>query len=149
MITLTFRPVDGDSTAAARGVYFRICADETLRGPDNGVVARYIDGLWQLAQRRHRSFECNGAICLRITDTAGRRTHFGPYEFLRAAGGAIFTRDNCLGIHTQRVERGTYGDQWREVSFLSAPPAKVEVPPADAPVNRTEEDQALGAAKNR
>jgi hypothetical protein len=121
LITLTFRPVDGESTVAVRGVYFRICADGTLRGPDNDVAARSVDSLWQLAHRRHRSFECGGPVYLRITDNAGRRTHIGPYDFLKAAGGAIFTRDSCLGTYTPRAESGM-GAVWREITFLTALP---------------------------
>lgn len=48
MIILTFRPVHGESPVSVRGAYFRICADCTLRGPDNAIAASYDKGLWQL-----------------------------------------------------------------------------------------------------
>ena len=120
MITLTFRPVEGESTVVVRGRYFRICSDGTLRGPDNAVAARYTDGLWHLAHRRHRSFECGRPVYLRVTDSVGERTQIGPYDFLKATNGAIFTRDSCLGVHTYGVEPGIPGGLWREIAFLPA-----------------------------
>ena len=104
-----------------RGTYFRICPDETLRGPDNSIAARYVDGLWQVAHRRHRGFECEGPVYLRVTGADGRREHLGPYDFLKVSDGAIVSRDGCLGIHSAR--RGIVGAEglWTEIVLLSPP----------------------------
>lgn len=102
-----------------RGAYFRICADGTLRGQDNAIASRYADGLWHLGHRRHVAFECPGPVYLRITGTNGRRECNGPYAFVRAAEGAIFTQGNCLGFHASRGQFGSETDLWREVTFLT------------------------------
>jgi hypothetical protein len=120
LITLTFRPLRSESPVLVRGTYFRICADATLRGPDNAVVATYADGLWQLSNRQHRGFECGGPVYLRVTHTYGRREHIGPYEFLKAAEGAIFTHESRLGVHAARGEPGAWVDLWKEIAFLTA-----------------------------
>ncbi len=104
-----------------RGAHFRICADGTLRGPDNTVSARYLDRLWHLGQRRHLSFECTGPVYLRVTNLRGQRECIGPYDSIRAADGAIYSVDNCLGMHAVRAEFGSETiDLWREVSFLTS-----------------------------
>jgi len=54
-------------------MYFRICADATLRGSDNAIAARYSERLWQLGPRQYRSFECSGPVFLRVTEKEGNR----------------------------------------------------------------------------
>lgn len=121
MITLSFRPLSNGSVVLVRGAYFRICADGTLRGPDNGVASRYIEGLWHLGDRRHVAFECVGPVYLRVTGVNGRREGLGPYAFIKAAEGALFTQDSCLGVHAGRKEFGsTTLDRWREVAILTS-----------------------------
>lgn len=102
-----------------RGAYFRISADGTLHGPDNAVVAKYLDGLWQLMHGRHRVFDCRGPVFLRVTNSDGTRERVGPYEFVRAAGGAIFTHDSCLAVHDSRVQVGSSLAFCQEIAFLS------------------------------
>ena len=121
MIALSFRPLKNGSAVVVRGAHFRICSDGTLRGPDNTTAAHYLDGLWHLGQRRHISFECAGPIYLRVTNQHGRRESIGPYASIRAADGAIFTHDSCLGIHVVRTQLGAEVlDMWQEVSLLSS-----------------------------
>ena len=79
-----------------RGTYFRICADVTLRGPDNAVTANYSDGLWQVARMQHRILECRETVYLRVTSSDGRRKSIGPYECVRVAGGEIFRMTSIL-----------------------------------------------------
>jgi hypothetical protein len=120
LIKLTFRPLDGEATVLVRGTYFRICPDETLRGPDNSIAARYVDGLWQVAHRRHRAFECEGPVYLRVTSADGRRANIGPYDFLKASDGAILSREGCLGIHSLRRGIAIESGLWTEIVFLTA-----------------------------
>jgi hypothetical protein len=65
LITLTFRPLHGESPTLVRGLYFRICADGTLRGPDNAIAASYAGNRWRLGLRAFRSFECATPLYLR------------------------------------------------------------------------------------
>ena len=121
MIILSFRPLQSGSTVVVRGGHFRICADGTLRGPDNTTAARYLDGLWYLGQRRHLSFECAGPVYLRVTNNHGRRASIGPYASIRASAGAIFAHDSCLGVHVVRTQfEAEMVDMWQEVSLLSS-----------------------------
>jgi hypothetical protein len=104
-----------------RGAHFRICADGTLRGPDNTVAARYRDRLWYLGNSRHGSFECAGPVYLRATSRNGRRDYLGPFTSLRTGDGAIFGPESCLGVHALRAESDSETvDVWREVSLLTS-----------------------------
>ncbi len=122
MITLVFRPVYGESPVSVRGVYFRICSDATLRGPDNAIAASYCKGLWQLGRRQHRSFECSGPLYLRVVNSRGGYERTGPYDFVKAIEGALFTQTDYLGAFA--LETATVGsaELWREIAFL--PPAE-------------------------
>lgn len=119
MITLSFRPLNGESVILVRGLYFRICADGTLRGPDNAVTASYVDGLWRLGRRQHRMLECREAVYLRVTTSEGQRECIGPYECLKVAGGAIFSNETYLGAHTRGESYLQETDIWREIALLS------------------------------
>ena len=119
MITLTFRALDGESVMLVRGAYFRICADATLRGPDNAVAASYTNGFWQLGRRRHRTLECREAVYLRVTTSDGQRECIGPYESLKVAGGDIFSNNIYLGAHSRGEPYLSETDIWREVALLS------------------------------
>lgn len=119
MITLTFRALNGDSVLLVRGAYFRICADGTLRGPDNAVAASYTEGLWQLGRRRHRMLECREAVYLRVTTSDGERECIGPYEYLKVTGGEIFSNDAYLGTHSRGESYLPKTDIWREIALLS------------------------------
>lgn len=103
-----------------RGVYFRVCADATLRGPDNSIVASYAEGLWRVGRKRCLAFESGGPISLRVTDANGRQANIGPYEFIRATEGAIFTQNVCLGRHDAGGRPIPSADLWREIVILTA-----------------------------
>ena len=118
MITLTFRPLSSGPVVLIRGIYFRICADKTLRGPDNAIAASYIDGLWQLGRKQHRTLECHEAVYLRVTASDGQRECIGPYESLRVAGGAIFSNDTYIGAHTRDELYFPKTDIWSEIALL-------------------------------
>jgi hypothetical protein len=120
LITLTFRPVCGELAVLIRGAYFRICADGTLRAPDNTITANYADGIWSLGQRQHRTLECREAVYLRVTHGSGSRESIGPYESLTVSGGAIFCAHNYLGAHAAHNEPACVASRiWREVAILS------------------------------
>src|SRR6185312_6372764 len=107
------------SVMLVRGAYFRICADGTLRGPDNAVAASYTNGLWQLGRRRHRALECREAVYLRVTTSDGQRECSGPYEYLKVAGGDIFSDNAYLGTHSGGKSCLPDNNIWREIALLS------------------------------
>jgi hypothetical protein len=113
-----FVPKRADPTVLVRGAYFRICADGTLRGPDNAVSANYIDGLWELGHRRYTAFECKGPVHLRVTGVSTRRECLGPYDLVKVVQGAIFSDDNWLGAHASRGAINAPADLWHEITFL-------------------------------
>jgi hypothetical protein len=120
LVILIFRPLFGESPVSVRGAYFRICADATLRGPDNAIAARYRKGVWQLGQHQHRSFECSGPFYLRVKHSDGRHERTGPYDFVKATDGGLFTHTGYLGSFVLPTPRATSGDLWHEVAFLPA-----------------------------
>lgn len=111
-----------ESRVMIRAAYFRICADSTLRGPDNAVVSRYLNGLWQLSSGRHRAFDCSGPVFLRVTGSDGRIQRVGPLQLVKVTGGAIFADNNCLAVHESRQEPGPGSAvaHCREVTLLSS-----------------------------
>jgi hypothetical protein len=121
VITLTFRALSSEWVVVLRGAYFRICADGTLRGPDNAVAASYTAGLWRLRRRQHSMLECREAIYLRVTSSNGQRECIGPYGCLKVTGGAIFSNDTYLGAHTRGESYPPEAEIWREVALLSDP----------------------------
>jgi len=123
MLRLTFRALHGEAAMVlTRAAYFRICEDATLRGPDNTVAAVYADRCWLLGSRRFRSFDCEGPVYLRVKDTAGSIAQSGPYDFVRAAEGALYTQDICLGTYFPGLEPLSSQDHWREIALLSSAP---------------------------
>jgi hypothetical protein len=118
LIILTFRPVFGESPVNVRGAYFRICADATLRGPDNAVAASYCKGVWQLGHRQHRSFDCAGPLYLRVMHRDGRHERIGPYGFVKAVDGALFTETEFLGSFALPVSDANSLELWSEIALL-------------------------------
>jgi hypothetical protein len=110
--------MDSEPPILVRGTYFRICADGTLRGPDNAITALYVDGAWELAHRQHRAFDCGGPVYLRVTGADGRRQLSGPYDSVRAMDGAIFVQDRCLGAHAAGPKPVAPTVLLHEVAFL-------------------------------
>jgi len=119
VITLAFRALNGESISLVRGTYFRICADGTLRGPDNAVTASYIAGRWRLGRKQHTALECREPVYLRVMTFDGRRECSGPYEGLRVTGGAIFSKDAYLGAHAPVESHSSPAEVWREITLLS------------------------------
>lgn len=119
MIRLTFLPAGSDAPALARAPYFRICADGTLRGPDNTIAAAHSDRSWVFGQRRYRSFECEGPVYVRTRAADGSLVRLGPYEFLREAQGALYTRDTFLGIYLPCMAPVGRNERRQEVTLLS------------------------------
>ena len=120
MIILTFRPLRGESRTIVRGAFFRICADRTLRGPDNTVTATYTNGLWHVRQRPHRSFECEGEVYLRVTESDGRHVSAGPYQSVRFSQGIIFSGEVRLGAHASADDSAPAAGLLQNITLLAA-----------------------------
>lgn len=116
MIKLSF--TFGGIPLFVRGAFFRICADGTLRGPEGSVVASYTSQGWRLGTRSCREFEALGPLFLRAHFPDGRRQHMGPYETVRAADGALFSRSRCLGIFCTNRAASPGLPEWNEIAFL-------------------------------
>lgn len=101
-----------------RGTFFRICADGSLRGPEGSLVASYTSQGWRLGGRSCREFEALGPLFLRTHFADGRREHLGPYEIIRAADGALFSRTHCLGIFCTNRAASPGLPEWSEIAFL-------------------------------
>jgi hypothetical protein len=119
MITLAFQAVSAGPDAQVRAAFFRICADATLRGPDNDIAATFIDHRWLLGNRRYTAFQCRGPVSLRVTHQSGDREQLGPYEFVRAAQGALYTSERCLGMHVASWASEMSTHYWREIALLT------------------------------
>jgi hypothetical protein len=85
------------------------------------IMASYSNGLWQLAHREHRSFECSGEVYLQVTATDGQRMCAGPYQAVKVSRGAIYSGDTWLGAHASADESDSSTDCWRHVGLLGAP----------------------------
>ena len=120
MITLTFSRASPHFPISVRAVFFRICADSTLRGPDSSVIATYTEHRWKLGKRGCNEFLCTDPVFLRVMDAEGRSEKLGPYEFLRGAEGALFTNGRCLGSHSPTWSGELQGNLWHEITLLSA-----------------------------
>lgn len=117
MISLLF--TFSNAPVRVRAAFFRICEDNTLRGPESSVVATFTDHGWKLGGRHCREFEAHGLITLRAIGSDGLTEKLGPYEEVRAGDGALYTAGRCLGTYC--VARGVPdGHRWREVTLLSA-----------------------------
>lgn len=117
MLRLNFRTGKGDPPRLILASFLRFCADGTLRGPENFVVARRTEGGWWVAGILHREFDCEGPMRLRLLNDDRRDpTTLGPINFLRSAGNEFHANDSQLRIPIPGLSRP--GDP-RELVLLS------------------------------
>ncbi|MEJ0037712.1 MAG: hypothetical protein WDO68_16830 [Gammaproteobacteria bacterium] len=116
MISLSF--TSSGVPVFARGAFFRICADSTLRGPEGSLVATYSSLGWRLGPRYFREFEANGPLFLRAQGPHGRPELMGPYEFVRAGDGALFSHGRCLGSYCTNRAASPGVLEWSEITLL-------------------------------
>ena len=96
---INFRTTHGDSPTLMLAACVRFCADGTLRGPDNYVIARRSEGGWQVGGRLHRELECEGPVRLRLTMQAQDPPQMlGPFREVHTAGGLLYGDAACLNI---------------------------------------------------
>jgi hypothetical protein len=99
LLRLSFHAGKGDTPTLMLASFVRFCADGSLRGPDNYVVARCVEGLWQVGGRAHRELDCEGPVRVRITPASGDApVHHGPFRQLRTIDGVLHADDACLNV---------------------------------------------------
>src|SRR6187455_733866 len=91
MLRLNFRSTRGDAPTRTVAAFFRFCADGTLRGPENFLVARCVGGTWSLSGRTHRELDCEGPVRLRLSMGAHEApVELGPFAHVRTAAGMLY-----------------------------------------------------------
>ena len=118
LLRVSFHAGHGDTPTLMLASFVRFCADGSLRGPDNYVVARCVDGLWQVGGRSHRELDCEGPVRVRITSRAGEPSvQHGPFHNLRTIAGVLHAGDHCL--HVCMPGRGDgVNPSCHEIAFL-------------------------------
>ena len=107
MLRLNFRSMTGDAPTSTVALFFRFCADGTLRGPENYLVARCEEGFWRLSGRMHRELDCEGPVKVRLSRGANQAAQLlGPFGHLRTVSGVLYGDDACLHILVPGREAG-------------------------------------------
>lgn len=99
MLRLNFRSMTGDAPTLMLASCVRFNADGTLRGSDNCVVAKSIEGCWRVSGRLHRDLDCEGPVLLRLNLGAQvTPVYFGPFSNLRTVGALVYGDGQCLDV---------------------------------------------------
>jgi len=99
VLRVTFHAGRGDSPTLILASCVRFCADGTLRGPDNYVVARCVEGIWQVSGRAHRELECEGPVHVRIKPGARDiAVQLGPFRRVHTMNGILYGDDASLHV---------------------------------------------------
>jgi hypothetical protein len=115
---VNFHAGPGDSPTVMHATFVRFCADGALRGPDNYVVARCVEGMWQLGGRGHRELDCEGPVRVRITRRAGESAvQHGPFNHLRTIAGVLHGDDHSLHV-CMPGRASDLGSLCHEIAFI-------------------------------
>ena len=99
MLRISFRQVSGDPPTLMLASCVRFCTDGTLRGADNCIVARNVEGCWMVGGKLHRELECDGPVRVRVgLSDHGVPLHIGPFAHLHTNAGVLYGDDKCLNI---------------------------------------------------
>ena len=123
MLRVNFHAGQGDSPTLMLASCVRFCADGTLRGPDNSVVARCVEGMWHVGGRVHRELECEGPVRVRVM--AGAKAApvlLGPFRKLRTINGVLHGDDTCLHM-LMPGRNAAEATPCHELTLLSSPDA--------------------------
>jgi hypothetical protein len=120
MLRLNFRSIDGEPPKLTVAAFFRFQADGTLRGPENYLVARCVDGSWRLGSSKHRELDCEGPVKLRLAMGANEAPlMLGPFAHVRTAAGVLYGDNSCLNIMVPGRSPGAAAS-CHELTLLSA-----------------------------
>jgi hypothetical protein len=99
LLRLNFHAGQGDPPTLMLATFVRFCADGSLRGPDNYVVAQCVEGLWQVGGRAHRELDCEGPVRVRVISRAGEAAvQYGPFRQLRTVAGVLYADESPLNV---------------------------------------------------
>jgi hypothetical protein len=119
VLRVNFHAGEGGTPTLMLTKFVRFCADGALRGPDNCVVARCVDGLWQVGGRPQRELDCEGPVRVRIIAKPGQPpVLLGPFGTLRTVNGELHA--DAVSLHVRmpgRIQGGAVG--CHEIAFLS------------------------------
>jgi hypothetical protein len=124
VLRLTFQAWKGDAPTLVLAPFVRFCPDGTLRGPDNFLVAKCVDGLWHLGGRAHRDLDCEGPVRVRITAREREApVHHGPFQHVRTVNGVLHGDDASMNVRVPgRIDDGAAS--CHELAFLSITPVQ-------------------------
>ena len=99
MLRISFRSLSGDTPTLMLASCLRICADGSLRGADNCVVAQCVEGCWKVGGRLHRELACEGPVHLRVL-MPGREVpvRMGPFAHVNTSAGLLYGDGACLNV---------------------------------------------------
>ena len=119
---MSFHAGRGDSPTLMLASCVRFCADGTLRGPDNYVVARCVEGLWHVGGRTHRELECDGPVRVLIRTRVREATvQCGPFKRVHTVNGVLHGDDASLHVIMPGRNAGD-AVQCHELTLLSPSP---------------------------
>jgi hypothetical protein len=97
----------------------RFCADGALRGPDNCVVAQFLDGFWRIGGKALRELDCEGPVQVRIRHCANDTpVHRGPFRRVHTVNGILY--GNEMSLHVILPGRNAEGAAYcQEITLLS------------------------------
>lgn len=125
MLRLNFLTLRGDSPTLMIAACVRFSADGTLRGPDNYVIARCLEGSWHVGGRVHRELECEGPVRLRLSPGYSAPVRWlGPFRQVRTRGGMLYGDDECLNFSLPGQAPGQKGAPDFSVTFQGELDAK-------------------------
>jgi hypothetical protein len=117
VLRLTFYACRGGDAVQARSLSFRLCADATLRGHDNSLAATRVDGVWFLARRAFKRFDCVGPVVLLVRRTpSDPPLSIGPFKMVRAGATLLWGDDELLWPRVPGWGAGV--DTVHEVAFV-------------------------------
>jgi len=118
LLRLNFHAGQADPPTLMLATFVRFCADGSLRGPDNYVVAQCVEGLWQVGGRAHRELDCGGPVRVRIVTREGDSpVQRGPFNQLHTIGGVLHADGSSLQV-CMPGRASEFAATCHELSFL-------------------------------
>jgi len=120
LLRVTFHAGIGDQPTLMLASHVRFCADGTMRGPDNYVVARCVGGLWHVGGRVHREVACEGPVQVRVTPGGSAvPTQYGPFGRVHTVNGVVHGDNESLHV-VMPGRVAEHAAHCHELTFLSA-----------------------------